>query len=216
MRNRYFTAALMAGTALGLSSVAAAQEAAPPSTQGEDVPAIVVTGLRASLQTSAQIKKNAAEVIDSITATDIGKLPDPNVAETLTRIPGVQAYRFGGEAASPTGNGSGLTIRGLTGQTGSRVDGRSYFTAGGREFNVEGASPGMVGGIDVYKNPSADHIEGAIGGLVNIRTRRPFDFKGLSVSGAIGGAGTIWAASLSRNTSACSAIAGTWAMAKSA
>jgi outer membrane receptor for ferrienterochelin and colicin len=59
------------------------------------VPAIVVTGLRASLQTSAQIKKNAAEVIDSITATDIGKLPDPNVAETLTRIPGVQAYRFG-------------------------------------------------------------------------------------------------------------------------
>jgi outer membrane receptor for ferrienterochelin and colicin len=130
MRNCYFTAALMAGTALGLSSVAAAQEAAPPSTQGEDVPAIVVTGLRASLQTSAQIKKNAAEVIDSITATDIGKLPDPNVAETLTRIPGVQAYRFGGEAASPTGNGSGLTIRGLTGQTGSRVDGRSYFTAG--------------------------------------------------------------------------------------
>lgn len=187
MRNCCFTAALMAGSALGLSSIAAAQEAAPPSAQGDDVPAIVVTGLRASLQTSAQIKKNAAEVVDSITATDIGKLPDPNVAETLTRIPGVQAYRFGGEAASPTGNGSGLTIRGLTGQTGSRVDGRAYFTAGGREFNVEGASPGMVGGIDVYKNPSADHIEGAIGGLVNIRTRRPFDFKGLSVSGAIGG-----------------------------
>jgi hypothetical protein len=86
----------------------------------------------------------------------------------------------------------------------------------GREFNVEGASPGMVGGIDVYKNPSADHIEGAIGGLVNIRTvacsiSRVCRFPARSV-----GAGTIWAASLSRNTSAWSAIAGTWAMAKSA
>lgn len=199
MRTCRFPTALLVGTALTVlttatSSAALAQEAAGSPISGTaaagddaDVPGIVVTGLRASLQTSAQIKKNAAEVVDSITATDIGKLPDPNVAETLTRVPGVQAYRFGGEAASPTGNGSGLTIRGLTGQTGSRVDGRAYFTAGGREFNVEGASPGMVAGIDVYKNPSADHIEGAIGGLVNIRTRHPFDFKGLSVAGAVGG-----------------------------
>lgn len=148
---------------------------------------IVVTGIRASLQSAVQMKKNTMEVVDSITAQDIGKLPDPNVAETLTRVPGVQAYRFGGEASSPVGNGSGLTIRGLTGQTGSRVDGRAYFTAGSREFNVEGASPGMVAGLDVFKNPSAEHIEGAIGGLVNIRTRKPFDFKGLAVSAAAGG-----------------------------
>jgi TonB-dependent receptor len=148
---------------------------------------IVVTGLRASLQSSAQIKRNTMEIVDSITADDIGKLPDPNVAETLTRVPGVQAYRFGGEAASPVGNGSGLTIRGLTGQTGSRVDGRAYFTAGGREFNIESASPAMVAGIDVYKNPSAEHIEGAIGGLVNIRTRKPFDFADTAVSAAVSG-----------------------------
>lgn len=148
---------------------------------------IVVTGIRASLQSAVQMKKNTMEVVDSITAQDIGKLPDPNVAETLTRVPGVQAYRFGGEASSPVGNGSGLTIRGLTGQTGSRVDGRAYFTAGSREFNVEGASPGMVAGLDVFKNPSAEHIEGAIGGLVNIRTRKPFDFKGLALSAAAGG-----------------------------
>ncbi|GAB7551964.1 TonB-dependent receptor [Novosphingobium sp. 11B] len=148
---------------------------------------IVVTGIRASLQSAVQMKKNTMEVVDSITAQDIGKLPDPNVAETLTRVPGVQAYRFGGEASSPVGNGSGLTIRGLTGQTGSRVDGRAYFTAGSREFNVEGASPGMVAGLDVFKNPTAEHIEGAIGGLVNIRTRKPFDFKGLAVSAAAGG-----------------------------
>ncbi|WP_242123395.1 TonB-dependent receptor [Sphingobium sp. Sx8-8] len=172
----------------------ATSTAIPAFAQGADsreagdasVADIVVTGLRASLRNSAQIKKNTMEVVDSITAADIGKLPDPNVGETLSRVPGVQAYRFGGEASSPVGNGSGLTIRGLTGQTGSRVDGRAYFTAGNREFNVESASPGMVAGIDVYKNPSAEHIEGAIGGLVNLRTRKPFDFKDLAVSAAVG------------------------------
>ncbi len=170
-----------------------AQQASSPAPSPADTAAtlpdgdIVVTGLRQSLKTSVAIKRNASEVVESITADDIGKLPDPNVAETLSRVPGVQAYRFGGEASSPVGNGSGLTIRGLTGQTGSRVDGRAYFTAGGREFNIEGASPGMVGGVNVYKNPSAEHIEGAIGGLVDIRSRRPFDFRSTVTTAAIGG-----------------------------
>lgn len=146
---------------------------------------VVVTGIRESLQTSAEIKRETLEVVDSITAEDIGKLPDPNVAETLTRIPGVQAYRYGGEGASPFGVGSGLTIRGLSGQTASQVDGRTYFTAGTREFNIEGAIPGMIAGLDVFKNPSAEHIEGGIGGLVNIRTRRPLDFDGLTLGGAV-------------------------------
>jgi len=138
---------------------------------------VVVQGIRASAQSSVAVKKNAMEVVDSITAEDIGKLPDTNVAETLTRIPGVQGYRYGGEGASPVGVGSGLTIRGLANQTASQVDGRTYFTAGAREFNVEGAIPGMVAGIDVFKNPSAEHVEGGIGGLVSIRTRKPSDFK---------------------------------------
>ncbi|UIJ47192.1 TonB-dependent receptor [Sphingomonas cannabina] len=160
------------------------ETAAPDATAEQE---IIVTGIRESLQSSALRKKNTLEVVDSITADDIGKLPDNNVAATLSRVPGVQAYRFGGESASPVGQGSGLTIRGLSGQTASRVDGRAYITAGGREFNVEGASPGMVAGIDVYKNPSAEHIEGGIGGLVDIRTRRPFDFKGTALSASVGG-----------------------------
>lgn len=185
MKYIQLTAVLLATCAPAPLLAQATAEQAP--VEDEVTQDIVVTGLRASLKNSAQIKKNTMEIVDSITADDIGKLPDPNVAETLTRVPGVQAYRFGGEAASPVGNGSGLTIRGLTGQTGSRVDGRAYFTAGSREFNVEGASPGMVAGLDVYKNPSADHIEGAIGGLVNIRTRKPFDFKDMAISAAVGG-----------------------------
>lgn len=189
MTKMRLTPILLAGcAAMPAFAQTPAVQATPQQVADEDTGAdIVVTGIRASLQSAVQTKKNTMEIVDSITAQDIGKLPDPNVAETLTRVPGVQAYRFGGEASSPVGNGSGLTIRGLTGQTGSRVDGRAYFTAGSREFNVEGASPGMVAGLDVFKNPSAEHIEGAIGGLVNIRTRKPFDFKGLAVSAAAGG-----------------------------
>lgn len=151
----------------------------------EESGVIVVTGMRESMRTSVARKKNTMEIVESITAEDIGKLPDPNVAETLSRIPGVQAYRYGGEGASPVGEGSGITIRGLTGQTASRIDGRAYFTAGGREFNVEGAIPGMIAGIDVYKNPSAQHIEGGIGGLINVRSRMPLDFDGFTVSAAV-------------------------------
>jgi TonB-dependent receptor len=143
---------------------------------------VVVKGIRASAESALAIKKNSMEVVDSITAEDIGKLPDPNVAETLTRLPGVQGYRYGGEGASPGGGGSGLSIRGLSGQTASQYNGRTYFTAGSREFNIEDAIPAMIAGVDVYKNPSAEHIEGGIGGLINVRTRNPSDFKGFTAA----------------------------------
>lgn len=146
---------------------------------------VVVTGIRASARSSVAIKRDTMEVVDSITAEDIGKLPDLNVAETLTRIPGVQGYRYGGEGASPVGAGSGLTIRGLSNQTASQINGRAFNTAGGREFNIESAIPGMIAGVDVYKNPSAEHIEGGIGGLVNIRNRNPSDFKGPTFAASI-------------------------------
>ena len=185
VQSRLFLTASTLAVALGAFGAAHAQTAPAPA--DEAVEEVVVTGIRQSLQSAVQVKKNTMEVVDSIRAEDIGKLPDPNVAETLTRIPGVQGYRYGGEGASPVGAGSGLTIRGLSGQTASQVDGRSYFTAGGSEFNIEAAIPGMIAGLDVYKNPSAEHIEGGIGGLVDIKTRRPLDLPKMSGSVAISG-----------------------------
>ncbi|PLR25672.1 TonB-dependent receptor [Caulobacter zeae] len=186
VQSRLFLTASTLAVALGAFGAAHAQTAPAPAAE-EAVEEVVVTGIRQSLQSAVQVKKNTMEVVDSIRAEDIGKLPDPNVAETLTRIPGVQGYRYGGEGASPVGAGSGLTIRGLSGQTASQVDGRSYFTAGGSEFNIEAAIPGMIAGLDVYKNPSAEHIEGGIGGLVDIKTRRPLDLPKMSGSVAISG-----------------------------
>ena len=180
MHQKYYAVPRMTLVALALSQAFASQ------TMAQQAPAdgntVIVKGIRASAESALAIKKNSMEVVDSITAEDIGKLPDPNVAETLTRLPGVQGYRYGGEGASPGGNGSGLTIRGLSGQTSSQVNGRAYFTAGSREFNIEDAIPSMIAGVDVYKNPSAEHIEGGIGGLVNVRTRNPSDFKGFTAT----------------------------------
>ena len=178
---------LLTASAVALLAAGGARAQAQAPADESAVAEVVVTGIRQSLQSAVQMKKNTMEVVDSIRAEDIGKLPDPNVAETLTRIPGVQGYRYGGEGASPVGVGSGLTIRGLSGQTASQVDGRSYFTAGGSEFNIEGAIPGMIAGLDVYKNPSAEHIEGGIGGLIDIRTRKPLDMPDFSGSAAISG-----------------------------
>ncbi|HWW27044.1 MAG TPA: TonB-dependent receptor plug domain-containing protein, partial [Caulobacter sp.] len=145
------TASMTALLAVGWTA-ANAQTAPAPAAPVNDtaVAEVVVTGIRQSLQSSVAMKKNTMEVVDSIRAEDIGKLPDPNVAETLTRVPGVQGYRYGGEGASPGGNGSGMTIRGLSNQTASQINGRAYFTAGSREFNIEDAVPAMVAGIDVY------------------------------------------------------------------
>lgn len=174
MNKKFEMSLKVSGIALAVSQAFAGVALAQ---QADDTSVVIVKGIRASAQSAVAIKKNAMEVVDSITAEDIGKLPDANVAETLTRLPGVQGYRYGGEGASPGGSGSGMSIRGLSGQTASQVNGRAYFTAGSREFNIEDAIPGMIAGVDVYKNPSAEHIEGGIGGLINVRTRNPSDFK---------------------------------------
>jgi iron complex outermembrane receptor protein len=136
---------------------------------------IVVTGVRASLSSAQAIKRNADQIVDSIVAEDIGKLPDRNVAEALQRITGVQIQRSFGE-------GSQVAIRGLS-QVRTEINGRDVFTAnGGRNLSLEDVPSELLAGVDVYKNPSAEQIEGGLGGLINLRTRKPFDFDGFKAS----------------------------------
>ncbi|WP_404336967.1 TonB-dependent receptor [Sphingomonas sp. MMS12-HWE2-04] len=160
------------------AAAAAPQDSAAPAqdTQSDaDGDAIVVTGVRASLSSAQNIKRNSDQIVDSIVAEDIGKLPDRNVAEALQRITGIQIQRTYGE-------GSSIAIRGLS-QVRTEINGRDVFTAnGGRTLSLEDVPSELLAGVDVYKNPSADLIEGGIGGLVNLRTRKPFDFDGLKVS----------------------------------
>lgn len=137
--------------------------------------AVTVTGVRASMASAISIKQNADQIVDSIVAEDIGKLPDSNVAEALQRITGIQIDRNYGE-------GSTIAIRGLT-QVRTEINGRDAFTAnGGRALSFEDVPSELLAGIDVYKNPSAEIIEGGLGGTVNLRTHKPFDFEGQKIA----------------------------------
>ena len=150
----------------------------PPSAPEKN--AIIITGTRRALRTSQQIKKNADTVVDSITATDIGAFPDKSVAEALQRVPGITVNRFAATAdtAHFSAEPSGVIIRGLP-QVRSEFNGRDTFSANsGRGISWTDITPELLAGVDVYKNETADMIEGGIAGTVDLRTRVPFDAAG--------------------------------------
>ncbi|MRW92900.1 TonB-dependent receptor [Duganella sp. FT80W] len=140
---------------------------------------VVVSGQRAALQSAQKLKQDADEVVDSIVAEDIGKLPDRSVTEVLQRIAGVTIDRnMAGDPNRQSVEGSGVSVRGLT-YVRSEVNGRDAFSAGGgRSLGFADVAPELMAGVDVYKNPSAEQVEGAVAGLVNLRTAMPFDYKG--------------------------------------
>jgi len=140
-------------------------DAPAPEQQGEE---IVVTGFRASLQSAQNQKRNADQIVDAIVAEDIGKLPDNSIAEAVQRIPGVQISRRNGE-------GRGVAIRGLS-QVKTLLNGREIFSDTGRDLSLEEVPSEILAGVDVYKNPSAVLIEGGLGGVINLKTRKPLDF----------------------------------------
>src|SRR5437763_1108939 len=146
--------------------------------------AIVVTGIRQSLANSQQIKRNSDTVVDAITAQDIGALPDRSVTEALQRVPGVEINRFAGSNDPDhfSVEGSGVTVRGLT-FVRSEFNGRDTFSTGvyGQAINFSDVPPELLGSVEVYKNATAEMIEGGLAGTVNLNTRLPFDKKGLQI-----------------------------------
>lgn len=181
---------LFALIALGAASAAVAQTADAPAQQADpdaqdSSPDIVVVGVRAALDTSQNIKKNADTFVDSITATDIGAFPDKSAAEALQRVPGITVNRLqsADDSTHPSGEPTGVLIRGLT-QVRTEFNGRDSFSAdSARGLQFNDVSPELLAGVDAYKNQTAEMIEGGIAGTVNLRTRLPFDQKGLLVTG---------------------------------
>lgn len=163
----------------------AASTAEAPETEVQDsAPAgdeIVVTGIRQSLRNAQNIKRNADTVVDAITAEDIGALPDRSVTEALQRVPGVSINRFAGSNDPDhfSGEGSGVVVRGLT-YVRSEFNGRDTFSPGvsGQAINFQDVPADMLGSVEVWKNTTAEMIEGGLSGTVNMNLRRPFDNKG--------------------------------------
>ncbi|WP_380787719.1 TonB-dependent receptor [Sphingomonas sp. R86521] len=170
----------------GVVPTAAEQATATPQEKaGNDD--VVVTGIRRSLQSAQAIKKNSEVVVDSISAEDIGALPDRSVTEALQRVPGVSISHFsaGVDPDHFSTEGSGVVVRGLT-YTRSEINGRDSFSANnGRGLSFADVPSELLGGVDVFKSPSADMIEGGIAGTVNLRTRLPFDSTGLTMGGTL-------------------------------
>lgn len=164
-----------------------ADAAATPSSAQVDptrLDTITVTGIRGSIYRAQDIKRDADTFVDSVTAEDIGALPDRSVTETLSRIPGVTIDRFlsVGDPEHPSAEGSNVQVRGLT-QVRSELNGRDSFTAnGGRALSFQDVPSELLAGVDVYKNQKAEMIEGGLGGTVDLRTFKPFDFDGQRIS----------------------------------
>ena len=184
--------------ALGLSMMLSASAFAQTANEGADAGAssdttdlgeVVVTGIRRQLETSQARKQEATELVDAVTADDIGALPDRSVTEVLQRIPGLAIGRVPQprDADRIAVEGAGITIRGLS-WVRSELNGHSSFSAkNSRVLGFEDIPPELLAGVDVYKNPSAQQIEGALSGTVNLRTRLPFDVEGRRFSFAVEG-----------------------------
>src|SRR6187399_2626731 len=154
----------------------------------EELEEVVVTGLRGSLKASMETKRDAPGVVDAITAEDIGKFPDTNLAESLQRITGVSIDRRNGEGALVTARGFGpqfnlVTLNGRAMPGGDGFGGGDSITGGQgsstRSFNFANLSADSISGVEVYKTGRADIATGGIGATVNVKTARPFDNDGM-------------------------------------
>ncbi|MBW4331955.1 TonB-dependent receptor [Stakelama sp. CBK3Z-3] len=166
----------------GAAQSTAPQSASPADQAGD----IVVTGYRQSIEASLEQKRNANAFVDVITAEDVGKFPDKNVADSLQRVPGVIIDRDGGEGSrvSIRGLGSDLVLTELNGNFIASADNGGPS----RSFNYVLLPSNLIGSVEVFKSPEARLDEGGVGGIIINHTRRPFDLD--PWSGSVSAEGT--------------------------
>ena len=188
----------LSGLALGSMAFSGQLYAAPADSGStdSDLTEIVVTGIRASLQKSLDIKKDSDGIVDAISAEDIGKFPDSNLAAAMERVPGVTVTRgamtlTGTGGTSTTGDPTQITVRGFGPQFNETLfDGRQVPIAVGnntRGFDFGSIGSDFVSQVDVLKTPDATLSSGAIGATVNIKYPKPFDHPGMQLAGSLSG-----------------------------
>ena len=154
---------VMGSLLLGVTSTLNAQ------TSDEAIEEVIVTGIRASLQDAIAKKRNADDIRDVINAEDVGKLPDSNVAEALQRITGVQIGRSFGEGSEVSVRGIAANRIELNGQT-------QVGTGASRAVTTFSSLPAeMFSSLEVIKTPTADEVEGGLGAIIRLNTRKPLD-----------------------------------------
>jgi TonB-dependent receptor len=166
-----FGAALTA--VLSLSAVAA-EQADTKKAKKDDIEVIEVTGMLGSMKAAALLKKTDGRIVDAVVAEDIGKLPDNNIAEALQRITGVSIN-------TDFGVGDSVSIRGLP-QNRVELNGRSTIGDSRGGISLQDFPSSFLKTVEVVKSPTADMIEGALGGTVSMKTVRPLDLDKLTAA----------------------------------
>lgn len=176
--------AVVLGTAVSMPVLA--EESSNSAKKEDKVEVIQVSGVRGSLKANLNAKRFANSVVDVITAEDIGKFPDKNIADSLSRITGVGISREFGEGEKITIRGAGPT-KNRTLLNGQNVATADWFIldAPSRGFNFTLLPSSLVKGLEVYKTPKADIDEGSIGGTVILRTRKPLEMEANTVKFAL-------------------------------
>lgn len=169
----------------GAAASAPAAAAKPAAKDTNQLETVVVTGIRRSIQSAIERKRNAATVTDSIVAEDIDQFPDKNVGEALSRITGVQLTRDFGEGVQ-------VAIRGVEPDLNRvEINGMSVLSANGaggnRGADLRELASELIASIDVYKGVLPNVTEGGIGGTVRINTRKPLDFAKRTVALSLAG-----------------------------
>lgn len=177
MTQRFTLSPIPAAALLALALAgqqALAQEAAKAAADNK-LDQVVIIGQRASRNAAVQAKRDADQVVESIVADDIGKFPDNTVAEALQRVPGIQTVvGFNNEIVNPL-------IRGI-GDIVTTVDGREMFTGVGRGFAFQDLPAEAISRADVYKSAGANVLEGGVAGAIDLKLRKPMEFrKGLTL-----------------------------------
>ncbi|SFV30604.1 MULTISPECIES: TonB-dependent receptor [unclassified Pseudoxanthomonas] len=168
--------AAVSGSAFAQQADAAPAASDQASTQATDLDTVTVKGYRYSIEQSLEQKRNANAVVEVITAEDVGKFPDKNVADALQRVPGVLISRDGGEGknVSVRGLSSELVLTELNGNYIASAESNGDPT---RSFNYTLLPSNMLGSAELFKTPEARIDEGGIGGTVILHTRRPLELE---------------------------------------
>lgn len=161
-------AAVCAGL-LGAPLWASAQTAPPAD---EKLQTVTVTGFRASLESSISTKRNADSIVESVSAEDIGKLPDVSIADAISRLPGLTAQRVGGRA-------SVISIRGMAPRYGvTLLNGREIVSTGdNRAVEYDQFPSELINGADILKTPDPALAVQGLSGTINMKTLRPLDLS---------------------------------------
>lgn len=174
-------------TLLATGGMAHAQQAAPAASDTAAV--VTVTGIRRGIESAIATKRDADTIVESISAEDIGKLPDSSIAESIARLPGLAAQRVGGRATE-------INIRGLSGDfANTLLNGREQVSTGNnRSVEFDQFPSELISGVDIYKTPSSTLVGQGLSGTIDLKTIRPLSLGqrtfSINVRGERNGEGT--------------------------